>query len=58
MVLHGSGAPEIAQQSFNIQQRALEAGIPVYATTRRAARTLNKFIQYYEARSSRGIGDS
>jgi len=50
IVVRSSGDPEVAPLVSNVQERCLEAGIPVYPSTIRAARAMNKFIWYYEKR--------
>ena len=44
--LHGD-TPESSGLFFDLQQRCLEAGFPLYSTTRRAAQAINKFIEYH-----------
>jgi len=43
---HGD-TPESSGLFFELQQRCLEAGFPLYSTTRRAAQAINKFIEYH-----------
>jgi acyl-CoA synthetase (NDP forming) len=43
---HGD-TPESSGLFFELQQRCLEAGFPLYSTTRHAAQAINKFIEYH-----------
>jgi len=49
--LHGD-TPESSGLFFDLQQRCLEAGFPLYSTTRRAAQAINKFIGYHVWRNA------
>jgi len=48
---HGD-TPESSGLFFDLQQRCLEAGFPLYSTTRRAAQAINKFIEYHVWRTT------
>lgn len=50
VVLRHSGSPQSSQIFFNLQQKLVEAGIPVYPDLQRAAWSLGKFHQYWRSK--------
>ncbi len=50
VVLRHSASPETSQTFFNLQQKLVDAGMPVYPDLHRAAWSLGKFHQYHKNR--------
>ena len=56
MVARSSGGPEVASFVYDVEQKCLAAGVPVYPSTIRAARAMSRFIQYHEKKSTAEAG--
>jgi len=54
VVILTAGAPEVAKAVFDIRQKCLEAGFPVYPTIARAAQAISKLIAYNETKQPIG----
>jgi acyl-CoA synthetase (NDP forming) len=49
-VLRRDDTPEAANLAFNLQNKCAQAGIPVFPSLERAARAINRFVEYHEQR--------
>jgi acyl-CoA synthetase (NDP forming) len=52
MVLRYNQAPQMGKLAFDLQRSCAAGGIPVFLSVDRAARAINRFVRYYEARQS------